>query len=84
MAWVCNLVTELLVGTNLCEVYAHSQRRALHEHERLSFGLFSMSPLPRLHHHDIMTIVGLFMYRQYIIYIYVLYTYRSYVRNDVT
>jgi len=23
-------------------------------------GLFSMSPLPRLHHHDVMTIVGLF------------------------
>ena len=30
-----------------------------------------MSPLPRLHHHDIMTIVGLFTYRQYIIYIYI-------------
>ena len=27
---------------------------------------FSMSPLPRLHHHDIMTIVGLFTYCQYI------------------
>ena len=40
-----------------------------------------MSPLPRLHHHDIMTIVGLFTYRQYVIYIYVPYTYRSYVRN---
>ena len=37
-----------------------------------------MLPLPRLHHHDIMTIVGLFTYRQYVIYIY---TYRSYVRN---
>ena len=37
-----------------------------------------MSPLPRLHHHDIMTIVGLFTYRQYVIYIYM---YRSYVRN---
>ena len=24
-------------------------------------GWFSMSPLPRLHHHDIMTIVGLFV-----------------------
>ena len=36
------------------------------------------SPLPRLHHHDIMTIVGLFTYRQYVIHIY---TYRSYVRN---
>ena len=33
-------------------------------------GWFSMSPLPRLHHHDIMTIVGLFMYRslQYVEY----------------
>ena len=30
-----------------------------------------MSPLPRLHHHDILTIVGLFTYRQYVIYIYV-------------
>ena len=30
-----------------------------------------MSPLPRLHHHDIMAIVGLFMYRQYVIYIYI-------------
>ena len=39
-----------------------------------------MLPLPRLHHHDIMTIVGLFTYHQYIIYIY-MYTYRSYVRN---
>ena len=38
-----------------------------------------MSPLPRLHHHDIMTIVGLFTYRQYVIYI--IYMYRSYVRN---
>jgi len=28
-----------------------------------------MSPLPRLHHHDIMTIVGLFTYRQYVIYV---------------
>ena len=28
-----------------------------------------MSPLPRLHHHDLMTIVGLFTYRQYVIYI---------------
>ena len=37
-----------------------------------------MSPLPRLHHHDIMTIVGLFTYHQYVIYIY---TYRSYVHN---
>jgi len=27
-----------------------------------------MSPLPRLHH-DIMTVVGLFTYRQYVIYI---------------
>ena len=35
-----------------------------------------MSPLPRLHHHDIMTLVGLFTYHQYVIYIY---TYRSYV-----
>jgi len=43
-------------------------------------GWFSMSPLPRLHHHDIMTIVGLFTYCQYVIYIY---TYRSYVRNVV-
>jgi len=25
-----------------------------------NFGWFSMSPLPRLHHHDIMNIVGLF------------------------
>jgi len=41
-------------------------------------GWFSMSPLPRLHHHDVMTIVGLFMYRQYVIYIY---TYHLYVRN---
>ena len=33
-------------------------------------GWFSMSPTPRLHHHDIMTIVGLLLtYRQYIIYI---------------
>ena len=42
-----------------------------------------MSPSPRLHHHDIMTIVGLitskfiyyivglFTYRQYVIYIYI-------------
>ena len=30
-----------------------------------------MSPLPRLHHHDILTIVGLFTYRQYVIYIYI-------------
>ena len=34
-------------------------------------GWFSMSPLPRLHHHDIMTIVGLFTYCQYVIYIYI-------------
>ena len=33
--------------------------------ERLPVGWFSMSPLPRLHHHDIMTIVGLLTYRQY-------------------
>jgi len=39
-----------------------------------------MSPLPRLHHHDIMTIVGLFTYHQYVIYIYI-YTYRLYVCN---
>ena len=42
-----------------------------------------MSPLPRLHHHDIMSIVGLFTYRQYVIYIYIrivgLFTYRQYV-----
>jgi len=37
-----------------------------------------MSPLARLHHHGIMTIVGLFTYHQYVIYIY---TYCSYVRN---
>ena len=30
-----------------------------------------MSPLPRLQHHDIMTIVGLFTYHQYVIYIYI-------------
>ena len=28
-----------------------------------------MSPLPRLYHHDIIAIVGLFTYRQYVIYI---------------
>ena len=43
--------------------------------QRMS-GWFSMSPLPRSHHHDIMAIVELFTYRQYIIYIY---TYCSYV-----
>ena len=37
-----------------------------------------MSPLPRLHHHDIMTIVVPSIRH---IYIYVPYTYRSYVRN---
>ena len=30
-----------------------------------------MSPLSRLHHHDIMAIVGLITYRQYVIYIYI-------------
>ena len=45
-----------------------------------SCGWFSMSPLTRLHHHDLMTIVGLFTYRQYVIYIYI-YKYRSYVCN---
>ena len=34
-------------------------------------GWFSMSPLPRLHHHDVMSIVELFTYRQYVIYIYI-------------
>ena len=37
----------------------------------------------KLHHHDIMTTVGLFTYRQYVIYIYIrivgLFTYRQYV-----
>ena len=37
-----------------------------------------MSPLPRLHHHDIMTIVVPSIRH---IYIYVPYMYRSYVRN---
>ena len=39
-----------------------------------------MSPLPRLHHHDIMTIV-VPSRRQIYLYIYVPYTYRSDVRN---
>ena len=30
-----------------------------------------MSSLPRLHHHDIMTIVGLFTHCRYVIYIYI-------------
>ena len=38
-------------------------------------GWFSMSPLPRLHHHDIITIVGLFTHRQYVIYIYIYVTF---------
>ena len=39
--------------------------------ELRSCGCFSMSPLPRLHHHDIVTIVGLFTYCQYVIYLYI-------------
>ena len=40
-------------------------------------GWFSMSPLPRLHHHDIMTIVGLFTYCQYVIYMRTVRTSRN-------
>ena len=36
-----------------------------------------MSPLPRLHHHDILSIVGLFTYRQYVIYIRTIRTSRN-------
>jgi len=50
------------------------------EERQRELGWFSMSPLPRLHH-DIMTIVGLFTYRQYVIYNIYIYTYRSYLRN---
>ena len=36
-----------------------------------------MSPLPRLHHHDIIAIVGLFTYCQYVIYIRTVRTSRN-------
>ena len=57
-------------GKSICQVEAtdgtHKCGTGIAGKFPTNLGWFSMSPLPRLHHHDIMTIVGLFTYRQYI------------------
>ena len=55
--WSCRRAGTRLVGWGLRLSY---QRLALLEtHAKTTNKWFSMSPLPRLHHHDIMTIMGL-------------------------